>query len=493
MRWREALVLTAILGLAAGLRLWRLDAPSLWLDELLSLEATVCRPPLAAGVPTGILLEPPPSLTRLEGACAWPRVWGGLVHYAHPPLYFVLLRTWRELFGEGDFAARSLSVVAGVVAVLALFLALQAAAGTRRALWGAALLAVAAPQVLYSQEARGYTLLVALALGAATAVLRIERLGLSGPRLVALFACSAAALLVHYYAVGPLVALAAFAGIRLEGSRRRGVLLALVAAALVFGALWGPQALPRQDRMLPQWLSASAFAPDLSRIAQRVAALPLAQLRNPTPQLEPDAPVWPAVAYLLPVLALRRRPQLLLFWLWLVSCVGLVTAVDLVLGRDQLSILRYTLTAGPAVCALLALVVSDQRASVRDLAPLAGALVAASALPWVTHADKPPWRDVARVVSVAVRDGEPLLHTQPQQLLAVDHYAPADARPIVLLAGRLPEATRRRLADASAVWLLVKGSDSEGVPASLVPGAELVEAVSVAEAATLMRLRMPPE
>ncbi|PID85064.1 MAG: hypothetical protein CSB13_09990 [Chloroflexi bacterium] len=90
----------------------------------------------------------------------------------HPPLYYLLLRGWRELVGEGEFGLRSLSafaglvVVAGAVALARLSFRGSGAVGQRdeRFAWTAVLLvagitAVSPPLIYYSQEARMYALL----------------------------------------------------------------------------------------------------------------------------------------------------------------------------------------------------------------------------------------------------------------------------------------------------------------------------------------------
>ena len=65
----------------------------LWLDEALSVNI--------ASLPVGDLLE-------------------ALRHDGHPPLYYLLLHVWMEVFGEGDVAVRALS---GVISVATLPLA----------------------------------------------------------------------------------------------------------------------------------------------------------------------------------------------------------------------------------------------------------------------------------------------------------------------------------------------------------------------------------
>ncbi|HZY41966.1 MAG TPA: glycosyltransferase family 39 protein [Anaerolineae bacterium] len=82
------------------------------------------------------------------------------------PLYFLLLRGWIGLAGQGEFAIRFPSLIFGVIS-----LALIYSLGTRLfsrpiGLIAATLLAMSGYHVWYSQEAKMYTLITALALAA---------------------------------------------------------------------------------------------------------------------------------------------------------------------------------------------------------------------------------------------------------------------------------------------------------------------------------------
>ncbi|MCO5203556.1 MAG: glycosyltransferase family 39 protein [Anaerolineae bacterium] len=101
----------------------------------------------------------------------------GTASDVHPPLYYLLLRGWRELVGESEFGLRSLSAFAGVVTVAGAW-ALVRLGGwqrgwtERRVVAVAALLVAVSPAlVYYSQEARMYALLACLAALATVALL----------------------------------------------------------------------------------------------------------------------------------------------------------------------------------------------------------------------------------------------------------------------------------------------------------------------------------
>ena len=91
----RTLALFLILLLAAAVRCYEPAREGLWLDEAMSVR--FARMPLA-----DILTMPPAS------------------EY-NPPLYYALLHAWVGMWGEGETAVRSLSIVLGVAAVWLLY------------------------------------------------------------------------------------------------------------------------------------------------------------------------------------------------------------------------------------------------------------------------------------------------------------------------------------------------------------------------------------
>jgi len=168
--WLPTLLLLLILLLALGLRLYGLDAQSLWNDE---------------GTSVALAQRDLGTIARDAG------------HDIHPPLYYWLLSGWLRLAGTSEAAARSFSALLGVVLVLLTY-ALGRELMARWAGLAAAFLAAISPfQVYYSQEARMYMLLAVLAAGAVLALVRlVERESLS--TFLALVLLEAAGLYTHY-------------------------------------------------------------------------------------------------------------------------------------------------------------------------------------------------------------------------------------------------------------------------------------------------------
>jgi uncharacterized membrane protein len=173
-------VLAAILLLAAVLRFYKLDAQSLWYDEGNSAR----------------IAERSVQLI-VEGAA------GDI----HPPLYYLLLKAWRAIFGSGEAGLRAFSAVCGVLTVLFAYLIGRDLFGRRIGLTAAFLLAVAPFAVYYSQEARMYALLALCAAASTFAMLtfgfraadadRIET-KTSTPKLLLYVIATATGLWTHY-------------------------------------------------------------------------------------------------------------------------------------------------------------------------------------------------------------------------------------------------------------------------------------------------------
>jgi len=130
--------LLAILIVAVALRAWKLDAKSLWYDEVVSMRlAEAPNPPAMLDV-----------LGRIDGTRA--------------PLHPLLLHAWMMVFGDGSFAARAFSAALGCGTVILVYLLGRRAWDDPTGRWGAWLCAVCPPLVSYSQEVRMYALLVFL-------------------------------------------------------------------------------------------------------------------------------------------------------------------------------------------------------------------------------------------------------------------------------------------------------------------------------------------
>ncbi len=82
----------------------------------------------------------------------------------HPPLYHLILKVWVNIFGATEIAARSPSIVLGVLSIIIVFLITRKLFETKTALIASTLVATGPLHIYYSQEARMYMLASFLAL-----------------------------------------------------------------------------------------------------------------------------------------------------------------------------------------------------------------------------------------------------------------------------------------------------------------------------------------
>lgn len=136
---RKDLFLMMIVLLGLFLRLYQLDTESLWVDEAFALKhaqhATVS--------------EVIDSVKSIEGA---------------PPGYYVFLHYWIKLSGNSAFSARLPSVIFGVLSIFLIFAVGHLLFNRNIALLSSFFFSTSMIQVLYSQEARLYSLFTFLTL-----------------------------------------------------------------------------------------------------------------------------------------------------------------------------------------------------------------------------------------------------------------------------------------------------------------------------------------
>lgn len=101
---------------------------------------------------------------------------GGKLEPQLPPLYYVMLQSWMQLFGGSITAIRSMSVVINLLAFPCIYwLCLELFQSSLVGWIAVALIAVSPIQVLYAQEARMYSLHAVLVLLSSAALLRAMR------------------------------------------------------------------------------------------------------------------------------------------------------------------------------------------------------------------------------------------------------------------------------------------------------------------------------
>ncbi|MCC6927926.1 MAG: glycosyltransferase family 39 protein [Gemmatimonadaceae bacterium] len=227
----ERLALGGLLIVALALRLVRLDG-GLWIDEISTLLTYVRRPM----VETFVVYD----------------------SQNQHPLYTLLAQMSIAVFGDSPSALRLPAVLLGVASVAALYVLARRVASRAEAFLGAALLAASMHHVWFSQNARGYTGLLALSLVATLALWRLVRREGSVRRWAWVYAISMG-LATWVHLTGALIALGhavillgALAAPRMLGLERGAATRDVVVPALGAIALAGLCSILLYAPVLPQ-------------------------------------------------------------------------------------------------------------------------------------------------------------------------------------------------------------------------------------------------
>lgn len=230
------IVLLLIL-LGTVLRFHGLGSFSLWEDELFSVATATQSGPWYGP------LVPGKNMEQLQLADSF---WTWKLADPHPPLYEMALVPWIAVFGVSDFAIRSMGAVFGVLTMLSVFVLPRAIAWPTRAAY-VALLAMSGPLLIYSQDARGYSLGACLAAWMFACMLRqMERAPetvRAGRPSAALLVLGGLLALTHYYGLLMVACIAAV--MTLQARSRRAFfaaslrwLLAVVPVLVYMGLGW---------------------------------------------------------------------------------------------------------------------------------------------------------------------------------------------------------------------------------------------------------------
>ncbi len=460
------LLLALIFSLAAGIRIYNLSTLGFWTDELGAMSASggwgldFVRPPL-----NRIIDKPLPICTRLADARPVSQIIPNLIRdESHPPVFFLLLRLWRSIFGDSESAVRSLNVIFSLAAIPLLYIAAANTVGTIPALWACLLMAVASPQITFAQEARNYMPAMTLSLAALVCLQRLELRPTTG-RAIAFSLALLIMMLTHMFTAGPASAMAICAGTALRGRTRTLAIISISGAAILFLLLWG---LPLYHQ-LPNFHSNYTWLSDSSpgqstRWLLRIATAPFALVAD---RSWPIAWAGCAIYFWLPI-AFVKRPALRLWILWFVCSLGMIASLDLLRSTAQLGLLRYLLFASPAAYVLIAAAVNGYG---QWIAPAALVVTAMFAIPsayvpgWKTDY-KTPDQMVARQLDPTdcVVIGGPDAIADAVMFAAYQHYAPLPETAVVLTEPP-DEAVLARLRQSpkvGVIWLWQNGTKIKG-------------------------------
>jgi uncharacterized membrane protein len=437
------LLAALVLVIALVLRLHGITSEGLWLDEFFSAELSTGRGYADQHLPRNAWLQDAPDLTSFSGAPGWTSIWSSIREDTHPPLYFLLLRAWRAMFGSSDASMRGMSVLFSMLAVVGLMLVAVLQFNWSVAIWSALLMALATPQIVYGQEARNNPMVLALALLAAAALIWIEKRGATFPRLLLFGAGLFATMLTHYYCVGVVAAMTAYVALTMRSSQRVQLLITLAVTIMLCLIVWGPILLQQGPAFKAWHIETEQPAGHLALTLQRLTVSPMRQLTGVFTDSIVASVVTAAICIGALVMLYPRR-ELWLWWMWLVCVLAVLLAHDLRRTSNHLLLPKYAILTSPAIFLIIAAGLPSLMHTlhpVRYAAPAAAAIICLWYLPAAYEPKYGNWSAIGDAIMSRARPGDVVVFAPGHRAdwsggwtyLAVTHYVHRWPMPVMIL------------------------------------------------------------
>lgn len=363
-----------VLLLAAGLRIYDLNAQGLWGDEAFSVQFS----------------DPVNPLEVTEQ----------LVDDLHPPLYFIVLGLWREVAGSSEIAMRLLAVFAAIISVALIIRIGRKLFSPQAGIFAGLILAIADKHIVLSQEVRHYPM--AFMLMAASSLVYLYWLEKPTHRRTLIYAfLLLISVYTHYYTTLILLVQVGYALLFLRPwTRVRNLVLIMGIANLPF-LLWLPVAY-HQLEIRPEgilhsysrsWDTLSLFTVDF---LGRPVPLFLALIALGVVIIRRENNHWRIKIF--------QHPQVWYAVLWFALPVTLTIVI-----YDYVTLLTDRNMA--LVILPLALLIGHGMASFRPPASaiLTFIILANGLTSLDSYFDHPPWRELGQYVAENYPEGEPVV------------------------------------------------------------------------------------
>jgi 4-amino-4-deoxy-L-arabinose transferase-like glycosyltransferase len=512
-RQAEWILVSVVLILATSLRLWNVNSPLMWLDEIATLGMGTAQ--YSGGnercFPQDKFVQNPRNTSSIVSAEPLSEVFKmQTTEDVHPPGFYIVFYAWRKIFGDGFASVRMPSVLPSIASILLLFLIGKQLFDKRTGLLAALLMSLATPQIIYADHVRPYCFLIFLGLLTTYLLLQIEK---DGPSLflnASLAIFSFALAFTHYFSFGFLLALGIYSVLRLRGKSLWCTIASFVSGGVIFLIVWGPS-MWNQFFGEAYWKIQYYQTRQNARVAEHAlnflsgwAERMLVHLPIQIPDRPPDL----IFVFLLFGSAVIWKRNLLLPWLLLLGTVGFVWGMDVYRDTFHFIEIRYTLMAAPALYLVIAAgIFNGKRQNLwNSILPIALSAYLITQIPKAYTPYKENWFEMAELVNKNGAPTDPIilpLAGDPSQAYwpkfiwtAISYYFYNPNRPMLLISKPLNNDLLNQIGWGRGAWIFTRipefpQSASRDWPSLWVPGCKINGAWVTQERATVYHITLP--
>jgi mannosyltransferase len=348
----------------------------------------------------------------------------GLPREDSPPLYYMAIAGWMDLFGTSEAAMRSLSLVASLLTLPLVYLIGRELLDEHRGLLAALIFALSPMQVSFSQEARTYALLLLPICAALLAIAWFLR-GDMRPRVLWLYGISAIVAIYCHATAAFFIAACNLAVIATIASDRRIARRAAVVRWIVANGLVALAALPEVAAMAHEGATGNGiqWIPPF-RPVDVVRALSPVIVGTATPDRFPGAELsFLVLAGLVATLAVQRHGRRV--WIVLVAIPALFIALIAIASLERsIFIARVFCWLGIPLSLLLADALTVRTRLRPSLVIVAAAACLTGLICQFTDPQKEPWREIFKEIGPQLARADHVILAPMTDPTPFAYYAP---------------------------------------------------------------------
>ncbi len=457
-------------ALAIFVRFYHLGIPDYWLDEFHSMSNSAGLRQVMESVPYGEIVHDWPDYTELNGESSLGSVWDNMKHDSHPPVYFMVLQTWRLWWGDLENTTRSLSGLVSILSILPIALIFFEHRKPQLFPWMVLGLALCFSHIHMGQETRPYSMGMLWVSLSYWLLIRLERhwtVWSSRHQCIeiSLYALTLwLAMMTHYFTSLAILGQVVYVLLRIRGPLLRYWVVSVVLAATFWLIFWGPTFAAQQEFISRQdWLYEKG-ADHITRSLYRIADLPYRLLFH---HERFTFHFWQMLigAAVVLLCGIRcwsvRNSYVLLFFLWFLVPVFVFAAIDFFTDRQLLAHIRYISIAGPGLVGMIVFAIYQARKMVRWVLCSVLLLIVVFTLSLPTP-NNPKSLYTAELIKDQIKPGDLLIYDAvdwprdwiPQFFVPVSNHLTDVNNPFILLRDTLDDSCIQQI-QSYARWIVI--------------------------------------